>query len=95
MRSIRCPRFEKEYKRLTKELQKRTDNALERFEINPYRNSLRFKQVAPNLYSICVSHKYRILGILKETLEDREIVWYWVGPHHQYDKQILKYRRSR
>ncbi len=47
MRSSRCPRFEKEYKRLTKELQKRADNALERFEIKPYRNSLRFKQVAP------------------------------------------------
>ncbi len=94
MRSRRCPRYEKEYNRLQKQLQKKADTAMERFAINPRRRSLHFKQVAPGHYSIRINLQYRILGFLEGSIEDGEIVWYWVGPHAKCDQQILRWRRS-
>ena len=95
MRSRQNSDYWKEYNRLDRQLQKKADTTLERFEIDPQRRSLHFKQVAPYLYSIWINRKYRILGYAEETAEGERIVWYWVGPHDPYEKQIQKWNRSR
>lgn len=95
MRSRRCPRYWKEYNRLQKQLQKQADKALRLFNAYPSHNGLNYKSVAPGLYSIRINQKYRILGFLEGSIEDGEIVWFWVGPHAECDKQIQRWRRSR
>ena len=39
------------------------------------------------MYSVRVSINYRALGVLDEG----DIVWFWIGPHHEYD-QLLRSR---
>jgi hypothetical protein len=37
------------------------------------------------VYSVRVSIDYRALGVM----DGDDIVWFWIGPHHEYD-QLLK-----
>ena len=94
MRSRQNSDYWKEYNRVPKTIQKLADKVIRLFDGNPRYPSLYFKQVAPRLYSIRVNLKYRILGHLEETADGEEIVWYWVGPHDPYIKQIRKWNRS-
>lgn len=95
MRTRRCPRFEKRYNRLPKELQKQTDKALRLFDTVPRPNGLRLKQTGQNLWAIRVNRKYRILGILDGNLESGTMVWYWVGRHGGPYERELRRMRSR
>ena len=93
MRSKRCPRFEKEYNRMPKQIQKKIDKALRLFDAEPRLHSLRFKQAGlnQNRRSIRAGHKYRILGILHGSPESGTIVWYWVGRHGgPYERELQK-----
>ena len=36
------------------------------------------------MYSVRVSIDYRALGVMDEG----SIVWFWIGPHHEYDKLL-------
>ena len=55
------------------------------FRENPSHPSLQFKKVdEPNVYSVRVGLGYRALGVL----EGSDIVWFWIGPHSEYDKMI-------
>jgi hypothetical protein len=50
---------------------------------NPSQPSLRFKKVHSRLpiYSARVDLDWRAVGIL----EDNILIWFWVGPHQQYE----------
>lgn len=49
---------------------------------------LGFKRVGLRrpVYSVRVSKDYRALGVL----DDGDIVWFWIGPHHEYDRLLRR-----
>jgi hypothetical protein len=53
--------------------------------VNPSHPGLNFKKIEErgNLYSERIGLGYRALGLL----EGSEIVWFWIGPHGDYDRQ--------
>jgi hypothetical protein len=55
---------------------------------DPGHPGLEFKAVAgvDNVYSVCVGIGWRDLGVLRA--EDNTIVWFWIGPHQEYDKLL-------
>lgn len=55
---------------------------------NPLHPSLEFKRVkgTKQTYSVRVGIGWRALGAMKEDQET--IVWFWIGPHSEYDKLI-------
>lgn len=55
---------------------------------DPYHKSLQFKQVSQKqaIYSVRVGIGYRALGLI----EDREIYWFWIGPHGEYDTLLKR-----
>jgi len=69
-------------------VRKQAQDSYRFFISNPQHPSLDFKRVSQRrpVYSIRVSIDYRALGVL----EQDEIVWFWIGPHHQYDKLLTK-----
>ena len=54
------------------------------FTMNPHHSSLHFKQVhrIKPVYSARVGRSYRVVGLIEE---DNVIVWFWIGPHEQYE----------
>jgi hypothetical protein len=55
---------------------------------NPSHPSLRFKKVHASLpiYSVRIDLDWRAVGVLREG----GIVWFWVGPHREYEKLLAK-----
>jgi hypothetical protein len=55
---------------------------------NPSHPSLRFKKVHATLpvYSVRIDLDWRAVGVLREG----EIVWFWIGPHSEYEKLLTK-----
>ena len=55
---------------------------------DPSHPSLEFKLVSQRrpVYSVRVSIDYRALGLLDED----EIIWFWIGPHHEYEKLLRR-----
>jgi hypothetical protein len=54
------------------------------FAANPLHSSLHFKRVHARepIYSARVGRSYRAVGLI----EDGDvIVWFWIGPHEQYE----------
>ncbi|MEI6452215.1 MAG: hypothetical protein WCP98_20005 [Actinomycetes bacterium] len=53
---------------------------------NPDLPPLRFKKVHATLpiYSVRIDLDWRAVGVLREGL----VVWFWVGPHGEYDKLL-------
>jgi len=60
--------------------------AYRRWSNDPHHPSLRFKKVhsALPIYSVRIDRDWRAVGILKE----RVMVWFWIGPHSEYDVKI-------
>jgi mRNA-degrading endonuclease RelE of RelBE toxin-antitoxin system len=86
MRHIAIPRFWQYWQDLPQETKKL---ALQNFELlknDPWHPSLHFKKVGKTrqVWSVRVGAHYRALG--KEKPEG--IVWFWIGPHTEYEKLI-------
>jgi hypothetical protein len=62
--------------------------AYRRFLKDPRHRSLRFKRVHSSepIYSVRISLNYRAVGVI----EGDEIIWYWIGSHADYEKQLTK-----
>lgn len=75
--------FWQAYHRLPKSVQKLADKNFELLKQNPTHPSLNFKKVG-RLRSARVGIHFRALAV-----EDGEdLVWFWIGPHAEYDKII-------
>ena len=87
MRSFTQQSFWKAYRRLPKHAQRQARQSYQFFELNPQHPSLDFKRVSQRrpVYSVRVGIDYRAIGVL----DANDIVWFWIGPHHEYD-QLLK-----
>lgn len=86
MKSKTTKQFRVGVKTLPKSVQKQAREAYRTFRQNPYHPSLSFKLVIPaeRVYSVRIGIHYRALG---RWIGD-EIVWFWIGPHAEYDKLL-------
>lgn len=86
MISYTTARFWKAYRRLPDPVRKQAREAYRQFEENPYHPGLHFKPVHPNrpIHSVRVNRNYRAVGIK----DGEEIVWFWIGPHDEYERLI-------
>jgi hypothetical protein len=83
MKSVTTEKFRLLLASATSERQARIKDAYRLWKENPGHPSLRFKKVHSRLpiYSVRVDLDWRAVGILK----DETLVWFWVGPHSQYE----------
>jgi hypothetical protein len=86
MKSYISPQFRDAYLKLPARVRQRARQAHRLFLRNPSHPSLNFKKVdaKDNIYSVRVTMNYRALG----QLDGGEIVWFWIGPHAEYDKRV-------
>jgi hypothetical protein len=78
--------FWKRYGQLDEQIKKRARKAYRFFEENPSHPSLEFKKVHQTkpVYSARVTLDYRTIGVR----DGNEIVWFWIGPHDEYERVI-------
>ncbi len=86
MTSRTSRRFRDCLARLPDEVRRQAGKAYDLFTRAPRHPSLRFKRVHATrpIYSVRISLDYRAVGVLVE----EEIVWFWIGPHEEYDRLL-------
>lgn len=74
------------YAELPDHVRLRAKRAYRLFRLNPAHPGLNFKKIDAenNIYSARVGIGYRALG----QLEGEDIVWFWIGPHSEYDRML-------
>lgn len=84
MRSHTTAAFRKRFAALPAEIREQARIAYRHFAENPYHPGLHFKCVHDTepVYSARIGRSYRVVGLIEE---DGVIVWFWIGPHDQYE----------
>lgn len=74
------------YRDLPGQIRSAARKAYRLFQQNPSHPGLHFKKVdeETSMYSVRVGIGYRALG----KMEADAIVWFWIGPHSEYDKLL-------
>jgi hypothetical protein len=87
VRSRTTQRFRALRDSLPKPIQEKAQAAYELWSANPDHPSLRFKKVHVKLpiYSVRIDIDWRAVGVL----EGDTVVWFWIGPHAEYE-QLLR-----
>ena len=90
MRSRRTAQFRTLFEQLPAEVQLSTQRAYSMFQRDPAHPSLQFKRLRADrqTWSIRIGLGYRALGLRF----DETLVWYWIGPHAEYDPLISQLR---
>ena len=88
MRSFTDRSFWDAYQRIPDHVQRQARESYRFFASNPNHPSLDFKRVGRRrpVYSVRISDDYRALGVL----DGGDIVWFWIGPHHEYDRLLRR-----
>jgi hypothetical protein len=86
VKSHTTARFRKAFQQLPEHVRQQAREAYKLFTQNPYHPSLHFKQIHPtkSIYFVRINIDFRALG----TRDGGEIIWFWIGPHTEYDKLI-------
>ena len=86
MRSFTQPSFWRAYRLLPEHVRRQARASYRLFEQDPRHPSLQFKRVSQRrpVYSARVSADYRAVGVRDE----EAIIWFWIGPHHEYDRLL-------
>lgn len=86
MNHLTLPRFWQHHRSLPVEVRELAHKNFERPKTDPSHPALHFKKVgkARQLWSVRVGIHYRALGVEKP----ERLVWFWIGPHAEYDKLI-------
>lgn len=87
MKSQRTKRFRQMLSGLPNEIRRQAYADYRLFKRDPYHPSLQFKRITETVYSVRIGIKYRALA--RREAEDL-IVWFWIGPHDDYDKLISR-----
>jgi len=74
------------YADLPEQIRLQSRRAYQLFRHNPSHPSLNFKKVDEenNIYSARIGRSYRALG----QVDGSDIVWFWIGPHSEYDRLV-------
>jgi hypothetical protein len=69
-------------------IQAKANTAYRVWAQNPAHPSLRFKKVHNTLpvYSVRIDLDWRALGVLEAGV----MVWYWIGPHSEYERLLAR-----
>lgn len=88
MRSRTTEKFRALYQSIPKPIQEKARTAYQLWSQNPQHPSLRFKKVHVKLpiYSVRIDLDWRAVGIL----EKDEVIWFWIGPHAEYEKLLRR-----
>ena len=88
MRSYTTRQFRELLDAAPTDVRAKANAAYELWAANPSHPSLRFKKVHASLpiYSVRIDLDWRAVGILREG----EMVWFWIGPHHEYERLLAK-----
>ncbi len=83
---LTLPRFWRHYAQLPPEVRALADKNYTLLKSDPLHPSLHFKKVGRRreLWSVRVGEHYRALG----TEKPEGIVWFWIGPHAEYDRLL-------
>ena len=86
MRSRTSPEFRRRFRELPEVVERAARRAYQRFRADAGHPGLQIKRIKSRrqIISARVTDDYRALGEIK----DDEIVWFWIGPHHEYDRLI-------
>jgi len=76
--------FRKRFADLPLDVRNQARGAYRLFTANRHHSSLQFKRVHARqpIYSARVGRSYRVVGLLES---GDVIVWFWIGPHEQYE----------
>lgn len=87
MKSHVTPSFRKLYSALPLEIREQSRAAYRVFRGNPRHPSLHFKKIHTTepIVSVRISRGYRAVGRLEGS---DTVVWFWIGPHEQYEKLV-------
>jgi len=83
LKHFASPQFWECYRSLPQPVQKLADKNFELIKANPKHPSLHFKKVG-RFWSARVGIVYRALAVEI----DRDILWFWIGNHSDYDKRL-------
>jgi len=69
-------------------IQQHARRSYRQFLVNPHHPGLQFKRVHASLpiHSVRIGIHYRALGVVT----GNDIVWFWIGPHSEYDRIIAQ-----
>jgi hypothetical protein len=86
VRSRTSSAFRNRFRELPKGVQMQARRAYNLFRADPGHPGLQFKRIRTRrtLVSVRIDDNYRALGQMRNT----EILWFWIGPHHEYDKLL-------
>jgi len=88
VKSRTTEKFRKAFAVLPEQIQRQARSAYRIFRQNPHHPSLHFKQVHPvkPIYSVRINIEYRAVGVR----EQDEMIWFWIGPHTEYEKLLVR-----
>jgi hypothetical protein len=86
MKSFTSRRSREAYGNLPDQVRLQARRAYQLFRQNPSHPGLNFKKVDEenNVYSVRIGLGYRALG----RIDGEAIVWFWIGPHGDYNKLV-------
>jgi len=86
MKSHTTRRFRQLFASLPRQVQHQARQSYRLFCQNPSYPGLHFKQVHadPSIYSVRVGISYRAIGVR----DGKNITWFWIGSHADYDKLL-------
>jgi hypothetical protein len=87
LKSFINPEFRKRFAALPDEVRHQARVAYQLFRSNPRHPGLNYKRVHPTgrFVSVRVGRSCRAVGILSESAT---VIWFWIGPHEQYEKLL-------
>ena len=87
MKSHTNAAFRKLFAALPAETREQARAAYRLFKNNPRHPGLNFKRIhgSGRFVSARVGRSYRAVGVLSAA---DEVIWFWVGPHEQYEKLL-------
>lgn len=86
MRHFASPELWASYRALPKDVQELADEKYELLKADPRHPSLRLKKVG-RLWSVRIGLHHRAVGV-DAVGAAGGIVWFWIGTHAEYDKQL-------
>ena len=83
MRHRANPRFWRCYQQLPENIRRLADRSDKLLRENPQHPSLQFKRIG-RFWAVRVGLHYRALAVEQEA----DVVWFWIGPHAEYNRLI-------